>query len=208
MLMGIKGYYENFHRIKIPSLLIDRAVELSERYVTDRYLPDKAIDLIDEACSNAVLRHPVYNEYFNTEKSLNEIQAQISEIEEKPELEEADYQLITQLKSDAMRLSVRLDELGKKIDKISITIDDLAYVIELWTGIPATKIRQDENNKLMNLETELKERIVGQDKAVEEIAKGVRRGRVGLIPRKRPVSFIFARSDGSWKNGACEGFGK
>ena len=199
MLMGIKGYYENFHRIKIPSLLIDRAVELSERYVTDRYLPDKAIDLIDEACSNAVLRHPVYNEYFNTEKSLNEIQAQISEIEEKPELEEADYQLITQLKSDAMRLSVRLDELGKEIDKISITIDDLAYVIELWTGIPATKIRQDENNKLMNLETELKERIVGQDKAVEEIAKGVRRGRVGLIPRKRPVSFIFAGPTGVGK---------
>lgn len=199
MLMGVKGYYENFHHIKIPALLIDKAVDLSERYVTDRYLPDKAIDLIDEACSNAVLHHPVYNEYFDAQKKLNSIQEEISEIEEKQELEEADYQMITRLKSEAMQLSVRADELEKEIDSISITVDDLAYVIELWTGIPSTKIRQDENNKLKNLEDSLKERIVGQDKAVSEIAKGVRRGRVSLIPRKRPVSFIFAGPTGVGK---------
>ena len=199
MLMGIKGYYEKFHNIRIPAQIVGKAVELSERYVTDRYLPDKAIDLIDEACSNAVLNNPIYNEYFNTTKKLSEIEAELAETEEKTELEETDYQKIAQLKSEAMQLSVSADDLKKKIDKIEVTVDDLAAVIELWTKIPATKIRQDENGKLSHLEDALKERIVGQDKAVSEIAKGVRRGRVSLVPRKRPVSFIFAGPTGVGK---------
>ena len=199
MLTGIKGYYENFHNIRIPAQIVGKAVELSERYVTDRYLPDKAIDLIDEACSNAVLNNPVYNEYFNATKKLAAIEEELSETEEKTELEEADYQKIAQLKSEAMQLSVTADDLKKKIDGISVTVEDLAAVIELWTKIPATKIRQDENGKLSHLEDALKERIVGQDKAVTEIAKGVRRGRVSLVPRKRPVSFIFAGPTGVGK---------
>ena len=199
MLTGIKGYYENFHNIRIPAQIVGKAVELSERYVTDRYLPDKAIDLIDEACSNAVLNNPVYNEYFNATKKLTEIEEELSETEEKTELEEVDYQKIAQLKSEAMQLSVTADDLKKKIDGISVTVEDLAAVIELWTRIPATKIRQDENSKLSHLEDALKERIVGQDKAVTEIAKGVRRGRVSLVPRKRPVSFIFAGPTGVGK---------
>ena len=199
MLTGIKGYYEKFHNIRIPAQIVGKAVELSERYVTDRYLPDKAIDLIDEACSNAVLNNPIYNEYFNTTKKLSEIEAELAETEEKTELEETDYQKIAQLKSEAMQFSVSADDLKKKIDKIEVTVDDLAAVIELWTKIPATKIRQDENGKLSHLEDALKERIIGQDKAVSEIAKGVRRGRVSLVPRKRPVSFIFAGPTGVGK---------
>ena len=199
MIRGIKAYYEKFHNIKIPMLIAERAVEMSERYVNDRFLPDKAIDLIDEACSNAVLKNPIYDEFFKLGERLNTVKKEAEALEAKEEKEEADYQLIAEARSEELRLKAAYDELSEKITECTVTFDDLAAVIELWTGIPASKIKEGEYAKLRGLENELKKHIVGQDTAVEAVANAVKRGRISLVPRKRPVSFIFSGPTGVGK---------
>ena len=199
IIAGIKNYYEKFHHINIPMQLVQKAVELSERYITDRFLPDKAIDIIDEACSNAILRNPVYNDLFKTEKEIKKIKDIIEEMESKPERDESDYMQLAELKSQEYRLLDEQKQLNEKIDGINITLDDLVTVIELWTGIPSSKIKQGETAKLKDLEITLGKRIVGQEKAIKSVANAVRRGRVGLVPRNRPISFIFTGPTGVGK---------
>ena len=199
MIKGIKKYYENYHNIKIPMILAEKAVEMSERYVTDRFLPDKAIDLIDEACSKAVLKNPIYEESFKKEQIRKNINAEIEALEAKETPEESDYAVLAEKRSELYRLEAELTELQKQIDDVSVTMDDVAAVIELWTGIPASKIRAGENEKLRSLESSIKEKIVGQDKAVKAVAAAVKRGRISLVPRKRPISFIFTGPTGVGK---------
>jgi len=199
MLKGIKGYYESFHRIKIPMMVVQKAVELSERYITDRFLPDKAIDLIDEACSNAVLHNPAYDKLAKTDVTLLEIREKIEEIEAKEDRSNDDYMNLAELKSDELK---RLDEkkaMEAVVDASSVNVDDLYAVIELWTGIPASKISEGETEKLKKLKENLSSRIVGQEKAIDSITAAVKRGRISVIPRKRPVSFIFTGPTGVGK---------
>ncbi len=199
MIKGIKKYYEHYHNIKIPMILAEKAVEMSERYVTDRFLPDKAIDLIDEACSKAVLKNPIYEESFKKEQIRKQINTEIEALESKETPEESDYAVLAEKRSELYRIEAELTELQKQIDEVSVTMDDVASVIELWTGIPASKIRAGENEKLRNLEASIKEKIVGQDKAVKAVASAVKRGRISLVPRKRPISFIFTGPTGVGK---------
>lgn len=199
MLKGIKGHYEQFHNTKIPMLLAKKAVELSERYVTDRFLPDKAIDLIDEACSNAVLKEPRYSNLFKAKSELEKTSSELDLLEAKENREEADYAKIAELRATECRLKADVEELENELKDYSITLDDIVTVIELWTGIPSTSIKASETEKLKNLESALRARIVGQDKAIKAVADAVRRGRVSLVPRKRPISFIFTGPTGVGK---------
>ena len=199
MIKGIKKYYEHYHNIKIPMILAEKAVEMSERYVTDRFLPDKAIDLIDEACSKAVLKNPIYEESFKKEQIRKQITVDIEALEAKETPEESDYATLAEKRSELYRIEAEIAELQKQIDEVSVTMEDVASVIELWTGIPASKIRAGENEKLRNLEASIKEKIVGQDKAVKAVAAAVKRGRISLVPRKRPISFIFTGPTGVGK---------
>ncbi len=199
MIKGIKKYYEAYHHIRIPMMVVQKAVELSERYISDRYLPDKAIDLLDEACSNAILRNPLYSDLYKIEKEITAIQSEIEETESKPERDEQDYKNLADLKAREARTLDRKKAVEATISEIDISIDDLVSVIELWTGIPASKVKAQETEKLMNLEQTLSSRIIGQEKAIASIAAAVRRGRVSLLPRKRPISFIFTGPTGVGK---------
>lgn len=199
MIKGIKKYYEEYHHIHIPMLIVQKAVELSERYISDRYLPDKAIDLLDEACSNAILRNPAYSELYRIEKEISAIKDRIDEVESKPERDEQDYKNLADLKARESRCLDQKREVESRISGINITIDDLVSVIELWTGIPASKVKAEETEKLTDLEKVLSRKILGQDKAIAAIAAAVRRGRVSLLPRKRPISFIFTGPTGVGK---------
>ena len=162
-------------------------------------MPDKAIDLIDEACSKAVLKNPIYEESFKKEQIRKNIVAEIEALEAKETPEETDYAVLAEKRSELYRLEAELTELQNQINEVSVTMDDVASVIELWTGIPASKIRAGENEKLRNLEDSIKEKIVGQDKAVKAVAAAVKRGRISLVPRKRPISFIFTGPTGVGK---------
>ena len=199
MLKGIKGHYEQFHAIKVPMYVVQKAVDFSERYVNDRFLPDKAIDLLDEACSNATLKNPKYGELFISAKEHKEVLAEIDELEHKEVMEDPDYARLAELRANEARLNEKVQKLREEIGFIEVTIDDVITVIELWTGIPASTIKASESEKLRNLEATLKNRIVGQDKAIEAIANAVKRARISLVPRKRPVSFIFTGPTGVGK---------
>ena len=202
MLEGIKHYYEEFHSIVIPKTLLERAVVMSERYITDRYLPDKAIDLIDEAASHLSLGCAELNESYRLRDKLlflkNEREA--AEAETIPENgEQAHYEKIAQIRSEELRLSTRLHEIEPMCQSILMTEEDLASVIEIWTGIPATNITLNEFEKLNGLEARLKERIIGQDKAVSAVARAIKRNRAGISYKRKPVSFIFAGPTGVGK---------
>jgi len=199
MLKGIKEHYERFHNINVPLMMVEKAVEMSERYVSDRFLPDKAIDLLDEACSNATLRNPKYQEYYKLEREYKILKSELDLLEAKEELSDEDYKLIAEKKAAEIRISDQLSVIHEFLEDIQITIDDLITVIELWTGIPAAKLQESESAKLKDLEKNLKARIVGQDKAIEAIANAVKRGRISLVPRKRPISFIFTGPTGVGK---------
>lgn len=196
ILSGIKDYYESFHVVSIDDVLIRQAVILSERYVTDRYLPDKAIDLIDEACSNASIKNKASNEFYLLNKQQKAISAEIDNLTQS-QSEDA-YKRIAELRAEECRLNQRAQEIKDEAHP-SVTAMDLARVIELWTGIPAGKIVESETQKLIDLEERLKEKIVGQDAAISLIAMAVRRARAALTPRKRPVSFIFTGPTGVGK---------
>ncbi len=199
MLQGIKSRYENFHHIKVPQYVLVKAVELSERYVTDRYLPDKAIDLLDEACSNATLKNKIYEKTFLSEQKVGELKEKLTQLEGKEEPTQEDYALIATAKSDLMRAEAEYNSLVEERSQVTVTLDDLALIIELWTGIPSSKIREREQSQLARFEEVLQARIKGQEEAVEKVADAVRRSRVALVPRKRPVSFIFTGPTGVGK---------
>jgi len=195
ILKGIAHYYEQFHGVKIPEGILRQAVLLSERYITDRFLPDKAIDLIDEACSDLNLH----------DKNINrrmELRREIEDYDKERELlqgaEEPDFERLAELKSLTIKAQTELDDLCAQGDP-QLTMDNLARVIELWTKIPASRIREDEFRRLSELDKRLKEHIVGQDEAIEAVAAAIRRNRVGISPKHKPVSFIFVGPTGVGK---------
>ena len=199
MLLGIKSYYENYHKVQISDTLVYKAVTMSERFVTDRYLPDKAIDLLDEACTSANLRNPAISEYQLLSEKHENLKENIENLSEPEEGEEIDYELISKLKVELMQLEEKLPELKEKAADNQVLEADLAKVISMWTGIPATKVEQGDIKKLAELENELKSHIIGQDEAIEKVANAVRRGRVQISPKKRPQSFIFVGPTGVGK---------
>lgn len=203
ILRGIKHYYEEYHGIKIPDSTLTYAVNLSERYITDRFLPDKAIDLIDEAASHISLSSKDINRraeaMADKARVIEEHQTAEASLTEEGVDTEAVYKKLAGLKADELRLSEEIKELDEKCSRITMTVADLASVIEIWTGIPATNITEDEFTRLELLEERLGKRIVGQDEAVSAVSKAIRRGRAGVSPKRKPVSFIFAGPTGVGK---------
>ena len=196
MLLGIKDYYENFHKVQISDTLVHSAVTLSERFINDRFLPDKAIDLLDEACTCANLRNKNISEY---ENKLNEKADLIIREQDLMEAEEPDYEAIAKVKQDIMQCETRINQLIPLVENSPVTEEDLARVIQLWTGIPAQKIVESDLRRLADLDKKLKAKIIGQDEAVDVVAKAVRRGRINVSPRRRPSSFIFVGPTGVGK---------
>ena len=199
MLQGIKSYYEDYHKVQINDTLLYKAVTMSERFVTDRYLPDKAIDLLDEACTSANLRNPAISEFQILSEKKAEINEEIESLSEPGEGEEIDYERISNLKSELINIDAKLPEIEEKAKDNQVLEADLAKVISLWTGIPASKVEQGDIKKLASLDDELKAHIIGQDEAIEKIANAVRRGRIQISPKKRPQSFIFVGPTGVGK---------
>ena len=198
VLRGIKGYYENYHKVKISDEVINAAVHLSQRYITDRFLPDKAIDLIDEAGSRANLKNAILVQIAQTEKKLNLLKAQAEE-EQPEENAEQDYEKLAQLKAQECALNEELKNLNSQLSDISLTVDDIAYVVEAWTKIPVQKITQAETERLLCLEDRLHRRIVGQHEAVSAVSRAIRRNRAALSKKLRPASFIFVGPTGVGK---------
>ncbi|MBE6703151.1 MAG: ATP-dependent Clp protease ATP-binding subunit, partial [Ruminococcaceae bacterium] len=200
MLKGIKHYYETFHSVQIPDALLRRAVVLSERYITDRYLPDKAIDLLDEAAANLSLNSSVLNESY-------EIKEQLLIEKEKRETLEADdkadeqqrFEGLAKIKAKELQLSERLAQIEPDCGKVVMTEEEIAQVIEIWTGIPASSISENEYARIDGLEKRLKARIIGQDVAVEAVSRAIKRNRAGVSYKRKPVSFIFAGPTGVGK---------
>ena len=207
ILKGIAHYYETYHGVSIPEGVLWQAVLLSERYITDRFLPDKAIDLIDEACSDLNLKDPTINRRMEVKRDLENVtferetlmSAEAPEGEEMTE-EQLDqrYARIAELRSQEMRLQEELTELEKK-GVPQVTMENIARVIEMWTKIPASKIKEEEFKRLAELDVRLKQHIVGQDEAVDAVSAAIRRSRVGISPKHKPVSFIFVGSTGVGK---------
>ena len=198
VLKGIKHYYEEHHKVRISDDLLRLCAVLSERYINDRYLPDKAIDLLDEACANRSITSTELAKHQKKTAEVSALEAEIKSIEDGGE-GEPDFEALAEKKSQLIREQNELDALTKKISAINVTEQDLARVIELWTGIPANKIEETELKKLANLETSMKKRIIGQDKAVELAAKAIRRSRAQLSKRRKPASFIFVGPTGVGK---------
>ena len=197
VLNGIKKYYEAHHGVEVTSQIVSAAVNLSERYISDRFLPDKAIDLLDEACACCNLRHPEISELAETQKSLAALEAE--ELAQEQAENGPDYERLAQLKTEMAQLREKLPELQLKAGGIKVEMQDVAKVVELWTGIPAMKVEQSEFAKLLNLESELKKRIIGQDEAVEAVARAMKRARADLSGKRRPASFIFVGPTGVGK---------
>ncbi len=194
ILKGIKDYYEKYHNVKITDKIIEDAVRLSERYITDRFLPDKAIDVIDEAGSRVNLKNKaLYDVKLYTER-LNAINQ-----ESEKATEEADFEKVATLRSEQLQLEEQINKAKKEADKSEITYEDIAAVIEGWTKIPVHKLTEDETVKLLNLEKRIHERVIGQDDAVNAVSRAIRRARADISIRKRPVSFIFAGPTGVGK---------
>ena len=193
ILKGIAPYYERYHGVKIPEGMLRQAVLLSERYITDRFLPDKAIDLIDEACSDLNLKDKGISRRMEIQRELEDYEKERAMLEEKEEKEEADYARMAELKSRELQLNAELQALCAQGDP-QLSMENLAHVIELWTKIPASRIREQEFQRLSQLEQRLKSHIIGQDEAVAAVAAAVRRSRVGISPKHKPVSFIFVGS--------------
>ena len=203
MLQGIKHYYEDFHGVQIPDAILRRAVVLSERYITDRFLPDKAIDLIDEAAAHRSLSSSALGESYEIRDRLlslrTEREALEGEIAGNGQVEDRRYEDISKIQSEELRLSARLNELEPETHRIELTEDDIADVIELWTGVPAASITENEFEQIDRLEERLRRHIVGQDEAVAAVARAIKRNRAGISYKRKPVSFIFAGPTGVGK---------
>ena len=196
VLKGIKKYYEAYHRVKINAELIRECAVLSERYIQDRFLPDKAIDLLDEACACTCIRTPELAEYDEKTKKLKVLEDMEKSIEEQSE---PNYVALAEVKGDIIRVKNELSELEKVVSAVQVSENDIAKVIELWTGIPSNKIAETEFSKMLRLEEKLKEHIVGQDEAVHLLSESIKRTRVQLSKRRRPASFIFVGPTGVGK---------
>jgi len=200
MMMGIRHYYEEYHHIHIPDNVLRKAVMLSERYITDRYLPDKAIDLIDEAAASLSLSSSVINESLKIRKELLALKEQRENIENSADTEETKkYEQIAKIKTKELNLSERLNEIEPEYDSVTMTLENLADVIEVWTGVPASSIKENEFEKIDGLADRIKARVIGQDYAVEAVAKAIKRNRAGVVYKRKPVSFIFAGPTGVGK---------
>ena len=199
ILKGIKGYYEKFHGVKIPDSIIKKLVTMSERYITDRYLPDKAIDLMDEAAAKLSMNSPIINEIEVIAEKLKTISEERSALESVTEKTEEIYKKIAENITVEMNLKRRFDELSVQRDSLMLTEDDLAKVVEVWTGVPASNITENEFAKIDKLEEAVKGRIIGQDDAVKKVARALKRSRAGISYKKKPSSFIFAGSTGVGK---------
>ena len=199
VMNGIKHYYEEHHHVKVPAEVLSATVTLSERYITDRYLPDKAIDLLDEACACCNLAHPVISEFLVMQKELDALKQAEADMAEADVNEPIDYEQVAERKTRIAQLESELPAKQAAASEITVTMDDVAKVIELWTGIPAVKIQETEFVKLANLEAELKKKIIGQDEAVHLVAQAVKRSRADLSGRHRPASFIFVGPTGVGK---------
>ena len=198
ILRGIAHYYEDFHGVVIPPEIARQAVILSERYITDRFLPDKAIDLIDEACSDVNLKNQSIGKLEALRKERADYELELNLLMENPEKQEADFARMAELRSRNLQLEKEIAILEEE-PKPVLTMENLARIIELWTKIPASKIRAQEYEQLETLDTRLKAHIVGQDEAIAAVTAAIRRNRVGISPKKRPVSFIFVGSTGVGK---------
>ncbi len=198
IIRGIRHYYETFHGVVISPEIARQAVLLSERYITDRFLPDKAIDLIDEACSDVNLKNKNIGRLEALKKEHADYDLELSMLTENAEKTQDDYARMAELRSRNLQLDSEIAEL-EKLPKPTLTIDNLARIIELWTKIPASKIRAQEYEQLLNLDAELKKHIVGQDEAIASVVSAIRRSRVGIQVKKHPVSFIFVGSTGVGK---------
>ena len=199
VMNGIKRYYEAYHHVQVPAGVVQAAVTLSERYITDRYLPDKAIDLLDEACASCNLAHPEISAYLEAWKELDALKQEETEMESASTNEAIDYEAVAERKTRIAQLEAELPAKQAAASEIQVTMDDLARVIELWTGIPAVKIRETEYVRLATLEEELKKKVIGQDEAVHLVAQAVKRSRADLAGRRRPASFIFVGPTGVGK---------
>lgn len=204
ILLGIKNYYERFHGINIPDETVSAAVRLSERYITDRFLPDKAIDLLDEASSNLALNSSVIKDVELLAEDLGKLKSE----REALELEAAEttdntadekYRRIADMRTKEIGMEARFKELSAERDKISLSVDDLAKVVEIWTGVPASSITEHEFARIDTLGQRLREHIIGQDKAVDAVVRAIKRSRAGVSSKRKPVSFIFAGSTGVGK---------
>lgn len=196
ILEGVKDYYEQHHRVHVDDEIIRKVVVLSERYITDRFLPDKAIDLLDESCACAALRNKEMERYdkLNEQKYKYGIQR-----DELASAKEVDYEQLAQVKSEIAKIDTELSAMDPDSIYSHVTEEDIAKVIELWTGIPASRIKENELAKLADLDAELKKKIIGQDEAVNALASAIKRSRVQISPRRRPASFIFVGPTGVGK---------
>ena len=201
VLRGIKGYYENYHKVKISDEVINTAVSLSRRYITDRYLPDKAIDLIDEAGSRANLKNAILTQLARAERELSALKEKMDEeppVQEGSE-EEQNYEKLAEYKTRECTLNDEIANLNAQLAEVSLTPEDIAYVVESWTKIPVQKITQAETERLLSLEERLHKRIIGQNDAVSAVSRAIRRNRAALSKKLRPASFIFVGPTGVGK---------
>lgn len=198
IIRGIKGYYEDYHKVSIPDSVVSAAVKLSERYITDRFLPDKAIDVIDEAASKANLKNTALIKLAKLQCEMNEVSDSLDKLQEAPENDE-NFREAAELRTKRCRISEDIKKLEAEKKDVCITEDDVAFVIERWTKIPAAKISMDENKRLLELPQTLRKRVKGQDNAIDAVSAAILRSRVGLEKKRRPVSFIFTGSTGVGK---------
>lgn len=197
LLKGIKEYYEEYHKLYVSDDILKSCAVLSERYITDRYLPDKAIDLLDEAAACASINSKELTEYEQLKKKNKALETEENNLS--AEIENKDYQRIAEIKTELAKNTARIDELEPMIKEVHVTENDVCKVIELWTGIPASKLLETEFKRIANLETVLKSKVVGQDEACELVAAAIKRTRVQLSARRRPASFIFVGPTGVGK---------
>ena len=203
VIKGVRVYYEKHHCVRVSDPMVTAIVKLSERYITDRFLPDKAIDLLDEACACCSLRHPEITELAETQKAVAALEAREHELEnpeQEPGKESAiDYEALATVKTDLAKQREKLPGLELRVAEIEVTMDDVAQVVELWTGVPAVKIKETEYGRLLGLEDALKSHVIGQDEAVHAVAGAIKRARADLSGRHRPASFIFVGPTGVGK---------
>ena len=196
MLMGVREYYENFHKVKVTDSIVRKAVVFSERYISDRFLPDKAIDLLDEACTCANLRNASVDELEKTKRKIGQLLEQQQSMMEDSDV---DYEQLSAIRTETIRLQGNAAALQQQAADNIVTEDDIARVVQLWTGVPAQKVMESDVRRLQGLEPALKKNIIGQDEAVEAVAAAIRRSRVQLSPQRRPASFIFVGPTGVGK---------
>ncbi|MEG1782435.1 MAG: ATP-dependent Clp protease ATP-binding subunit, partial [Oscillospiraceae bacterium] len=194
---GIKKYYEDYHHVLVPASIVDLTVRMSEKYITDRFLPDKAIDLLDEACACCSLRNTKISDWLNKKDELAGLNLKLDELQSATDA--LDYEQIAQTKQQVFKTEEEEKSLYEQVKDIKVELDDVAKVIQLWTGISSVKIKESEFNKLQNLEASLKEHIKGQDEAVSLVAKAIKRNRAGISGRTRPASFLFVGPTGVGK---------